>query len=276
MLNILVPTDFSDLSKVAVQYAIRMANKMDGSVTLLHVISNIVQPTTKRIEARAKVLERELLQAAQEDIKEMAVEMAKQHKSKNPVAHKVIMGQSFNDLLIKFAKKSKADIIVMGTKGASGLKKYVVGSNTTSIIGKSDIPVLVIPENANFKSLKNLVLATDLKFFEDEMKRMMPFMKAFEPTLHVFHIAPDDKNIDSLGKKVKEILKKFECRKSTVTIHVGKDVAAAIDSFVGDSGNDVLAMFTQEYTFFDTVFNRSVTKKMAFQSAVPLLAFKRK
>lgn len=276
MLNILVPTDFSDLSKVAVQYAIRMANKMDGSVTLLHVISNIVQPTTARIEARAKVLEKELLQAAEEEISEMAAEVTKQHKSKRPVMHKVVMGQSFTELLIKFAKKSKADIIVMGTRGASGLKKIVVGSNTASIIEKSDVPVLVIPENANFKSLKNMVLATDLTSFDEEVKMMMPFLKAFEPTLHVFHIASNDKEIDSLGKMVKETLKKYEYRKSTVTIHVGKDVAAAIDSFVGDSTNDVLAMFTQDYSPFDKVFNRSITKKMAFQSTVPLLAFKRK
>lgn len=276
MLNILVPTDFSDLSKVAIQYAMRMANKMDGSVTLLHVISNIVKPTTARIEARAKVLEKELLQAAQEEINELSVLAAKQHKSKRPVLNKVLMGESFNDILIRFAKKNKTDIIIMGTKGASGLKKFVVGSNTTAVIEKSDVPVLVIPENANFKALKNLVLATDLKFFEDELKKMQPLLKAFEPTLHVLHIAPNDKEVDSLGKKVKETLKRYEYRKSTVTIHVGKDVPTAIDSFVGDSTNVVLAMFSHDYGFFDQVFNRSMTKRMAFQSSVPLLAFKRK
>jgi nucleotide-binding universal stress UspA family protein len=276
MLNILVPTDFSDLSKVAIQYAMRMANKMDGSVTLLHVISNIVKPTTARIEARAKVLERELLQVAKEEISELATLATKQHKSKRPVLSKVLMGESFNDILKRLANKSNSDIIVKGTKGASGLKKLVVGSKSATVIEKYDVPVLVIPENANFKSLKNLVLATDLKFFEDELKKMMPLLKAFNPTLHVFHIVPNEKEIDSLGKKVKGTLKKYDYRKSTITIHVGKNIPAAIDSFIGDSNNDILAMFSHDYDTFDQVFNRSMTKRMAFQSSVPLLAFKRK
>lgn len=275
MLNIIVPTDFSELSKVAIKYAVRMANKMEGTVTLVHVISNIVQPTTARIQARAKALEKELLQAAQEDIGELAAELSKQQKSKKPLLHKVLMGQSFNDILIRFAKKNKADIIVMGTRGASGMKKYVVGSNTTAIIEKSDVPVLVIPENASFTALKNLVLATDLTAFENEVQKITPILKAFNPTLHVLHITATDKNVESLGNMVKQTLKKYDCRRSTVTIHVGKDVAAAIDSFVGDSNNDVLAMFTRDYGFFDQVFNRSITKKMAFQSTVPLLAFRK-
>jgi hypothetical protein len=57
---------------------------------------------------------------------------------------------------------------------------------------------------------------------------------------------------------------------------VGKNIPAAIDSFIGDSNNDILAMFSHDYDTFDQVFNRSMTKRMAFQSSVPLLAFKRK
>jgi len=215
------------------------------------------------------------MQAALEEISEMAAEVSKQFKTKRPIQHKVVMGQSFSDLLIQFAKKSKTDIIVMGTRGASGLKKYVVGSNTTSVIEKSKVPVLVVPEGADFKSLKNLVLATDLKSFEEEVKKMMPFLKAFEPTLHVLHITPNDKEAAALGKMVKETLKKYDYRRSTVTIHVGKNVPLAIESFVGDTEHDVLSMFTHDYSMFDQVFNRSITKKMAFQSSVPLLAFKK-
>ena len=67
MVNILVPTDLSDLSKVAVHYAIKIANKLDGTITLLHVI-NIIQPTRATMRLRLKTLEQELVDIAKEDI----------------------------------------------------------------------------------------------------------------------------------------------------------------------------------------------------------------
>ena len=67
MVNILVPTDLSDLSKVAVQYAIKIANKLDGTITLLHVI-NVMQPTRASMRLRLNALEQEMMDIASEDL----------------------------------------------------------------------------------------------------------------------------------------------------------------------------------------------------------------
>ena len=61
MLNILVPTDLSDLSKVAVQYAIKIANKSDGNITLLHVVS-MVEPIRADMHAEFKAVEKEMIE----------------------------------------------------------------------------------------------------------------------------------------------------------------------------------------------------------------------
>ena len=75
--------------------------------------------------------------------------------------------------LKKIIKVQKPDLMVMGTKGASGLKKILIGSNTVNVISKTKVPVLVIPEVARFKNFlkkgKNrIVLATDLDLLENE------------------------------------------------------------------------------------------------------------
>ena len=62
MINILVPTDFSGLSKVAIKYAIRFANKIDGNVTLLHVVTQVDTPRAG-LRMRFQMLEKELLKA---------------------------------------------------------------------------------------------------------------------------------------------------------------------------------------------------------------------
>jgi nucleotide-binding universal stress UspA family protein len=277
MVNILVPTDFSSLSKVAIQYAVKMANLVNGNVTLLHVIANVVEPTRKdALSQRIKVVEKELLAAAEEGFVPVLKEAEKFNKTSNPIVCKIQMGRSFSETVKQFAKKNKSGLIVMGTRGASGVAKYVLGSNTVSVLDGSHIPVLAIPENAEFKTLKNVAYACDLKHVEKEVKAMLPFLKIFDSTLHVFHLADNGKNLETKKTKINDILKKLNYRKSTVTVQSGKDVKTAIDNFVQQVKVDMLSMFPHEQSFYGKLFGKSITKKMAFHSSVPLLAFKSK
>jgi nucleotide-binding universal stress UspA family protein len=276
MVNILVPTDFSDLSRVAIRYAIKMANKMEGNVTLLHVLTHIVQPTRASMRFRVKALEKELELIAKEDFTAILEEVEKLNKTGHPVKHKIVKGQSFNDTVKRLAKKHRAGLIVMGTHGASGLKRIVLGSNTASMVEISHVPVLAVPEDATYKTFKNVVFATNLDQFDKELKIMLPYLKVFDATLHVLHVAPKGKDTEQLTENVKKQLKKADYRKSTVTIKTGDKIDLAIDKFVAEIKPDMLTMFTTEHGFFDKLFNRSLTRKMAFQSNVPLLAFKRK
>lgn len=276
MVNILVPTDFSNLSRVAIRYAIKMANKMDGNVTLLHVLTNIVHPTRASMRFRVRALERELFEIAQEDFISVLSEAEKINNTGHPVKYKIIKGQSFNDSVKRFAKKSRSGLIVMGTHGASGLKKIVLGSNTASMVEISHIPVLAVPEDATYKTFKNVAFATNLDQFDKELKTMLPYLNVFDATLHVLHVAPKGKNVEEIAENVKKQLKKADYRKSTVTVKSGDKIDLAIDKFVAELKPDMLTMFTTEHGFFDKLFNRSLTRKMAFQSSVPLLAFKRR
>jgi nucleotide-binding universal stress UspA family protein len=275
MVNILVPTDFSDLSKVAVNYAIKVANKFDGTVTLLHVISGIV-PVRGDMSSRIKKVEMELVAQAQLDFAPVVKEAQKLNKTDNDITSKIEKGESFGKVLKAFVKKNKFDLIVMGTRGASGVSKYVLGSNTVSVLEESPIPVLAVPGNAEFKTFKNVVYATDLKHFEREVRTILPYLKIFDSTLHVFHVVEKLKDAENLEVVVKKALKKVDYRKSTVRIDKSKKIEPAIESFVHALKADLVIMFTHKRNFYEKLFNRSMTKEMAFQTNVPLLAFKGK
>lgn len=276
MVNILVPTDFSDLSKIAIEYAVKMANKFNGNVTLLHVIANVAAPIRSDLSSRIKAVGKQLVVDAEKDFVPILKQAEKFNKTSNPIVHKIEMGDSFSDIVKQFAKKNKSGLIVMGTRGASGVKKYVLGSNTVSVLDGSTIPVLAVPENADFKSLKNVAYASDLKKLEREVKTMLPFLTIFDTTLHVFHVAEKGSDKEAIQSKIKDILKKVNYRKSTVMVESGKKIEGAIDSFVQKLNADMLLMFTHEQSFFGKLFGKSMTKKMAFHSSVPLLAFKSK
>lgn len=275
MVNILVPTDLSDLSKVAVNYAIKIANKLDGTVTLLNVI-NIVQPTRATMRLRLKKLEQELLDVAKEDMDVLVKEVSRNLKTKKPIQVRIVKGSSFNETVKREAKKLRTGLIVMGTRGASGLRKYVLGSNTTSVIEVSHVPVLAVPELGDFKHFKNVVYASDLTHIEKELKTLIPYLEKFDSIFHLIHITPSSKQIASVERKIDDVVQKCGFKNIIVRVLVNKKIDEAIDQYVDTAKADLLAMFTHDPSVFEKLFDRSMTRKMAFHSKVPLLAFKQR
>lgn len=275
-MNILVPTDFSNLSKVAIEYAIKMANRVNGTVTLLHVMTNVVKPTRASLQEEAKAIGLEASALANERFIPILEEAEQFNKTGNPIGVKIRRGRSFSNIVRLFANRNQIGMIIMGTKGASGLTKYVLGSNAVSVMDASRIPVLAVPARAQFKNFKNVVYAADLKYLEAEVNAMKPYLKLLDATLHVVHVCDKTKNEEELQREVKSILKQVDYRKSTVMIKSGKPVDRVIDLYVKELKADMVTMFTHKRTAYENLFHRSMTKKMAFQSHVPLLAFKNK
>jgi nucleotide-binding universal stress UspA family protein len=275
MVNILVPTDLSELSKIAAQYAIKIANKMDGNITLLHVI-NIIQPTRATMRLRLKSLEQELLDIAKEDLEALVKDISKTTKTNLPIKIKIVKGSSFNDSVKREAKKLRTGLIVMGTRGASGLKKYVMGSNTASVIEISHVPVLAVPELGSFKNFRNVVYASDLTHLEKELNTLIPYLEKFDSTVHLIHVAQSLKTVSIIERKIDSVVQKTGYKNIVVRVMVNKQVDEAIDHYVDVIKADLLTMFTHERSFYEKLFDRSMTRKMAFHSKVPLLAFRQR
>jgi len=164
----------------------------------------------------------------------------------------------------------------MGTRGASGLTKADLGSNTNSIIEVSHVPVLAVTEQAEFKGFRNVVYASDLRNLERELKILIRYIERFGSTIHLIHIVPPGNQVDSVEAKIESVLKNFPYKNIVTLVLVDNDIDSALDQYVEISKADVLAMFTHELSFFEKVFDRSMTRKMAFHSRIPLLAFRQR
>jgi nucleotide-binding universal stress UspA family protein len=270
MVNILVPTDFSELSKIALRYAIKIANELDGNVTILHVID-----LEQKVKAtlRLKGSTRELLETFKRRCHDLVDEVSAEMMATRPVSCRVSRG-AFGETIRKESKKLKSGLIVMGTRGASGLKKTVLGSNTASLIGDSHIPVLAVPEQGDFKSFRNVIYASDLKNLDQELLILIPYVKRFGSTVHVLHIVDDASKIESAEAEIEIVVKKMGYKDIVTLVTFDPDIDGAIDQYISVSGADLLAMFTHEPSFYEKIFDKSFTRRMAFQSKIPLLAFK--
>ena len=273
MVNILVPTDFSHLSKIALKYAIKIANRLNGNVTVLHIIT-ITSPVRISMRAKMKALDQDLILSAEEDLEKLIKTISEQYKSSQPLKCQVVRGSHFTTTLMKEAKRLRSGLVVMGPRGASGLTKAVLGSNTTSVIEVSHVPVLAVPEHAEFKGFRNVVYASDLRRLEKELKILIPYIEKFGSTIHLIHIVPNGKNVEAIEAKIESVLQKFTYKNLVTLVLVDNNIDAAIDQYVEVSKADILAMFTHELSFYEKLFDRSMTRKMAFHSKIPLLAFR--
>ncbi|HEX8039737.1 MAG TPA: universal stress protein [Chryseosolibacter sp.] len=273
MVNILVPTDFSQLSKFALKYAIKIANTLDGTVTVLHVIT---RTRALRISVREKMRssDHEVRSAEAQDLERLIRTLSEQYKTSRPIKYQVVRGAYFATTLMREARKLRSGLVVMGTHGATGLAKAVFGSNTTSVIEVSHVPVLAVPEQAEFKGFRNVVYASDLRNAEEELKILIRYVEKFGSTIHLVHIVPPGESIGPAESKIEEVLQKLPYKNIVSLVLVDHNVDSAIDQYVEVSRADVLAMFTHELSFFEKVFDRSMTRKMAFHSRIPLLAFR--
>ena len=142
MKRILVPTDFSECANQALKAATLMAKKLQADVHLLHIMDVPVdwmalgnqnqQNLYPDITAKVKAVNVKL------------AELVKQLEDNGVTAHFYLEYNSDHKAIIKFSESLKIDMIIMGTKGASGLKEFFIGSLSQKIVRLAECPVLVV------------------------------------------------------------------------------------------------------------------------------------
>jgi nucleotide-binding universal stress UspA family protein len=160
-LKIVLLTDFSPLSKVAIQYGLKMYSKFDVEFTILNVVRLDGVPKSN---LKWKQIERSHFVVAEEEGQKMVQEL--KEKTNAPITFKAIRSHTVADMVTRYVEKNYTNLVIMGSQGASQLKKARLGGTAVSVIDSVHAPVLAIPRLAEFKNFKNVVYASDLKDFK--------------------------------------------------------------------------------------------------------------
>lgn len=273
-MKILVPTDFSKLSKVGANYAIQLAKKIGAEVVLFHVAHFETPPLTHMMSI-ADVIKENVIQdltdrclQLQEELHTLAPEV--------PIAIQVVEGGPLEDQIESYARDHAVDWIVMGTKGASGFQKMIFGSQAYAVMNKSSLPVILIPEHARFKNWENIVYASDLIHPEEELKKLMPIARLFNARIHLLHVLPPHATQSwDVVKLQNALIQSFKYEKINLHVSQHSEVMEEIDDFIADQQAELVVLFTHEFTFFEKIFKKSLTREIAFHTWVPLLSMKK-
>ena len=165
MKTIFVPTDFSDNADNALYFAIELAKKQNAKLVLIHAFQLPIVVAAVPYD----IINNEKLELKKEAENNLKAQCLKIKHSGNLTYEYILEEGPAVDVILKHAKEKKADIIIMGTKGASGLKAVLFGSITESVIEKTELPVLAIPNKTKFSTpIKTITFATNYNLNEIE------------------------------------------------------------------------------------------------------------
>lgn len=276
MKKIIVPVDFSDHSEYALEAAASLAQKFDSELFVLHMLelSNAIISSASEALSQEAVF---YLKLAEQKFETFLDKPYLVGIKVTPIVKHFKVWSEVNDV----ATEHNANLIVMGSHGASGIKEVLVGSNTQKVVRHSDIPVLVIKHNPILLDFENAVFACD---FSDEA--VTPYLKAkrtfdkLGTKTHLVYVNSPDGNFRSsseIDKKIAQFLKKSDGdlnNLDSVNIVSDYSIEKGILNFANVIGADVIAVATHGRKGLSHFFEGSVSEDVANHSTLPVMTFK--
>lgn len=275
MKNILLPTDFSDNSKNAIRYAIQLFENDQCTFHLFNAYTPVVYDLTYVLLSPAQFGIRDPIRAAsQEGLDELTTEILEEFGA-NP-NHKFETIARFETLIAGIKElivERNIDLVVMGTKGATGAKKILFGSNTVQVFKEIKVPVLAIPSNFDYVTPKEILFPTDLEvdYKSVQLHVLKEIAKWHTSKINVMHVntgyglsEAQEGNKMLLPTLFKEIAYEFHDMEDM-------EIPAAINKFQEEHTVDMLAMINNKQSFFENLFFKDTINQIGFYLNIPFL-----
>ncbi|GAB3898401.1 universal stress protein [Larkinella knui] len=282
MKNILVPTDFTGTSDLALAWAKFIAKQYihDGLETTL-VLAHVTQPyipdtTLPTGEVGAGIL------AAQEmeDVGELNLhEMAEQLEREGFTTRIETRFGSIDGEIVEVADELKPDLIVMGRSHIDTFFDWLAGSSAADVAMTAHCPVLVVPTLEHGQShpvrLQNIAYATQLEFDENHILRpVVNLVRTFNSNLRLVKIkALNQPNVYDDRQYLDQIESEFGRERFVEDTVNADNVTEGLTKYIKTNQIDLLIMATRERDFLSKLLNPSLTKRMVLSSDVPVLVY---
>jgi len=274
MKRILVPTDFSDNSKAAFEYAVNLFDNSERTFVLLNAfyIPHTTHDGTFSYQDVSKKEAQEAFKAEEARIR------AKFPDIKAKIETHFEIG-AIVDIANRFAEQQDIDLMIMGTKGATGLAEILVGSIASSMIKKVECPLMVVPENVNILPPKSILFTTDTELQSDDLNidPLLKIAKDNQAMVHGLYVSKSPEDLDVKSAFIKYDLDlKFVDVKHDLDVDVDRDTVKAIERYVDLHQPDLIAMISTKGNLFHELFHQSITKKIAMHTETPMLIMHQK
>lgn len=266
--RILVPVDYSANAKRAAHMAASLAKEIDAEVYVFHSFGLPVIGIAESIVIADDIKHNEGKKLNQY-IQELHTEFG------DLKIHGVLEFGSAVDWIQRVVEDKKIDLIVMGTKGNTDASNAVLGSVASHVVNNVKCAVLVIPKGHRSYAINEIVFASDFHFTNNSANYLMPLLsivEEFQPFVHLVHFSAE-KPTGSHAKNIEELKLSGLFKDSKHSFHYveAADTETALFEFAEKQHCDLIVAVTRHYTIWERIFHRSLTKKLALHSEIPVL-----
>jgi len=271
MKKILVPTDFSECADKASQVAIKISRMIGTEIHFLHIADvpvdwftmedneNMYPEVTKNIKHFQSKLESLVQDASTASV---------------AATNRLAFNKNYQGIL-QYIEEEQVDMVIMGSKGATGLKELLVGSNTQKIVRVSPVPVLVVKEDLTDRfNLEHMVFVSDFnEEVMDQFKKYVAFVRSLNAKLSLLFINTPENFTDSLTTKIKLGNYAMHAPGVVQNTHVfnSYNFLDGLNLFCDENNVDAVGMITHGGTSGMHLFSGSLTEKVVNHSELPVL-----
>lgn len=262
MKKILASTDFSENARAAVLYAARLSLELEAKLDIVHAYS---APMATGLYGEASDFLQRRIRSDMADLSRWLDQQTGVHLKMHP---RILTGNA-TQAIVELA--GEYDLVVMGTKGQTGLERWLMGSTTIGVIERTATPVLAIPPRYAFVPLQGIVLALDDAGIDQEgmIHPLLQLSRAFTSHIYVYHHDEGEWD-EGLEVDLSIYLEGLE-----YSLHYDMGASAtweSIQSFALDEKAQLIAMIRRERTGLDRWLGlQSATTKSVHQTRLPLL-----
>lgn len=268
MNKILLLTDFSENARNAALFAINAFDPDQFKFILLNSYDRIYTTT----EVTFSLSEQMHIQS-QENLSKEA-DLLRQRSGTNILFEKFSFLGFLSEAVNQTALTKKPDLVVMGTKGETGLPAILIGSHASSLIKAINLPLLIVPEKATFTGLKNIVLAADEQTIlkPHHLEPLVQLAGIFDSRIQVVNVYKDEKHAPSVhGDQGKTLIDQFPGNMAEIHYIQDAHKGHGLARFTHSHPCDLVVLVERSRNFIVDLFHRSLSKNLALHLDIPLL-----
>lgn len=282
MRRILVPTDFSDQARYAFEVAVAIARQTGAAIKLLHVVEMPYSYTSFNVTGEvlsADGMEQVYIMKLLENTKHRMAELERAVEHQGVEVVQEVDVDRVNRKIRRVIREDQVDLVVMGSKGASGMDEFLIGSNTEKVVRTAECPVLTVKGRVADLTIDNIVLASDFKReIGSAMEKFKYFQQVFGAKLHLVYINTPGafESSSNLRQRMQNAAERYGLQNYTVNVYNDTIEEDGILHFADEIGADLVMMATHGRTGLSHLLSGSIAEDLVNHSNVPVLTFQLK
>lgn len=277
MKRILLPTDFSENAWNAIAYAVQLFKEEHCEFYFLHTYVPAFYRVDYAIGGPAySGIDDAMIQATISGLESTIARVTAEFPNEKHTYHQHYAFNLLTDEIKEVCKKEPIDLIIMGTKGATGAEKVLFGSNAVFVMRKSDVPMIVVPGDYTFKKPEKVLFPNDFLRVPaaEQLSPLTGLVRHFDAQLEVVHVAEDQKMNKEQEHNKYLLHERLEgCNYDFEEIPNAK-MPDAIKDRIQEEGYDLLVMMNRRHSFLERLLLRQNVDTLGFEVEIPFLVIR--